>query len=133
MRPASFAAASQYCDNAARSSPAGGTVDMEARAVAGDAVEIRVRDQGPGVPKEFREKVFDKYVRLGASEAGGQPRSNMGLGLTFCRLAVEAHGGKIWVEDNQPKGACFCVRLPIRSTRKPATHEKDIFQETPKA
>jgi signal transduction histidine kinase len=37
----------------------------------------------------------------------------MGLGLAFCRMAAEVHGGRIWVEENQPSGSCFCVRLPV--------------------
>ena len=41
-----------------------------------------------------------------------EPRNSQGLGLVFCRTAIEAHGGTIWVEENQPKGSCFCVRLP---------------------
>jgi two-component system sensor histidine kinase/response regulator len=56
------------------------------------------------------ERIFDKYVQL---EAGAQVRTGPGLGLVFCRLAVEAHGGRIWVEAGAPTGSVFCVRLPV--------------------
>jgi K+-sensing histidine kinase KdpD len=76
-----------------------------------EGVVLSVSDEGPGVPAEQRRRIFDKYVRL---ECLGAPRTGRGLGLTFCRLAVEAHGGCIWVEDAQPRGSRFCLRLPPR-------------------
>jgi K+-sensing histidine kinase KdpD len=97
-------------DNSLRYAPSGSAVQLEARSLAGD-VELRVRDAGPGVPVEHRDKVFRKHVRA-PGEAACNVRSSRGLGLVFCRLAVEAHGGRIWVEDDQPTGSVFCVRLP---------------------
>jgi two-component system sensor histidine kinase/response regulator len=75
----------------------------------GNAVELRIADAGNGIPPEMREKVFDPFVQ---AEQGDQSvaRSGRGLGLTFCKRAVEAHGGRIWIEDGAP-GAVFCVRL----------------------
>ena len=74
-----------------------------------DAVVLSVADEGHGVPADQRERIFEKYVRL----APGCPsRTGHGLGLAFCRMAVEAHGGRIWVEDVAPHGSRFCVRLP---------------------
>lgn len=96
-------------DNALRYAPKGSTVLLSAKAVPG-AVELRVADQGQGVPEELRETVFDRYVQLGAGAHSAQ-RTGRGLGLTFCRLAVEAHGGQIHVEGGDP-GAVFCIRLP---------------------
>ncbi len=74
------------------------------------AVELRVADAGTGVPMAMRESIFDPFVQL---EGKGLPssRSGRGLGLTFCRLAVEAHGGRIWIEDANP-GAVFVMRIP---------------------
>jgi signal transduction histidine kinase len=75
-----------------------------------DAVLISVSDEGPGIPAGLREQIFDKYVRL---PSAGAPHVGRGLGLAFCRLAVEAHAGRIWVEDRSPHGSRFCVRLPL--------------------
>jgi signal transduction histidine kinase len=98
-------------DNALRHSPHGNTVGIEADASDG-VVVFRVRDRGPGVPAALRDRIFDKYVRIARSQGeGGAP--GKGLGLAFCRMAVEAHGGRIWVEDNQPHGSVFVVRIPI--------------------
>jgi signal transduction histidine kinase len=73
----------------------------------GDHVELRVRDQGRGIPESMRERVFERFAQLGN---GSSDRTGYGLGLAFCKLAVEQHGGQIWVEDAAP-GAAFCVRL----------------------
>ena len=87
-----------------------GAIHIGAHEVESGFVEIRVSDEGPGVPEDHREKIFEKYVQLDR-DAGAQSGSR-GLGLAFCRLAVEAHGGRIWVEENRPRGSSFCVRLP---------------------
>ena len=91
-------------ENAIRYSPEGSEVHVIATRV-NTGVEIRVRDRGPGVPAEQIDCVFDRFVQ--ASPSG---RSCRGLGLTFCKLVVEAHGGRIWVEDAAP-GAVFCLRF----------------------
>ncbi len=75
-----------------------------------EGVELAVADQGPGIPPEHRERVFEKYARLALRHSG--VCANRGLGLTFCRLAVEAHGGTVWVEDAPGGGALFRVVLP---------------------
>lgn len=94
--------------NAIRHAPRQSSIEILADCVDGQ-LELHVRDHGEGIPEAFREKVFDKYVRL---EPNPSALSNRGLGLTFCRIAVEAHGGKVWVEPNRPSGADFVVRLP---------------------
>ena len=74
-------------------------------------MDITVADQGEGVPEEIREQVFEKYFV--AEEQGQTPRDeNRGLGLTFCQLAVEAHGGTIRVERSTEGGALFRASLP---------------------
>jgi len=55
----------------------------------------------------MRERVFDPFVQI----EGSTTRAGRGLGLAFCKLAVESHGGRIWIEDAKP-GAIFCLRLP---------------------
>jgi signal transduction histidine kinase len=73
-----------------------------------EAVVVGVRDNGPGIAPQDQKTVFDKFARL-AQE--GQPKG-LGLGLAFCRLAVEAHGGGIWVESELGQGSTFAFSLP---------------------
>jgi signal transduction histidine kinase len=92
-------------DNAIRHAPEGTIVSVTAAPTETGAV-VRVADQGIGVPEAQRALVFERFAQ---AEVTG--RANRGLGLSFCKLAVEAHGGQIWIEDAAP-GAVFCVRLP---------------------
>ena len=94
-------------DNAIRHAPEGSAVRLEATS-AGGATEIRVADAGRGVPGDQRERVFERFVQAAGESEG---RSNRGLGLAFCKLAVEAHGGTIRIIDANP-GAVFCVTFP---------------------
>ncbi len=96
-------------ENAIRYAPDDTSVSVTAVRLA-SATELRVADAGKGVPPELREKVFDPFVQVEAGERLGE-RGGRGLGLTFCKLAIEAHGGRIWLEDAAP-GAVFCVSLP---------------------
>jgi signal transduction histidine kinase len=93
-------------DNAIKQSPRGSVISVELSGHP-DRVELAVRDQGVGVPEGSEERIFEKYVRLGNHAPGSR-----GLGLTFCRLAAQAHGGKIWVERLTPQGSLFRVQLP---------------------
>jgi signal transduction histidine kinase len=95
-------------ENAIRYAPEGSAVRLSARETEA-AVELRVADAGSGVPPEQRETIFQPFVQGGADRVG--ERTGRGLGLTFCKLALEAHGGRVWVEDAQP-GAVFCLSLP---------------------
>jgi signal transduction histidine kinase len=96
-------------DNALRHGPMRSTVRLTASKCA-DGVTVTVSDEGAGVPADMRARIFDRYVSL-ADDSDGLHTAR-GLGLTFCRLAVEAHGGNIWIEDNEPKGSRFCFRVP---------------------
>jgi two-component system, sensor histidine kinase and response regulator len=99
-------------DNAIRHSPEGETIGVQVTRTDDGFLECRVRDAGPGVPTHWRDKIFDQYLQI-EPDARTTGRTSHGLGLAFCRLAVHVHGGRIWVEDNQPKGSCFCIRLPL--------------------
>ena len=96
-------------ENALRHAPVNSVVTVSARAVPG-GTELAVADAGQGVPFELREVIFDRFILLEKPEQA-TTRSGRGLGLAFCRLAVEAHGGRIWVEDAQP-GAIFSMSIP---------------------
>jgi two-component system sensor histidine kinase/response regulator len=93
-------------ENAVRHAPAGSTVTVTS-AGGPDGLTLRVADAGHGVPPEMRDRIFDPFVQV----EGANTRAGRGLGLTFCKLAAEAHGGTIWIEDGAP-GSIFCVRLP---------------------
>jgi signal transduction histidine kinase len=98
-------------DNAIRHSPPDTAVGIEAEASNG-AISFRVRDQGPGIPPDLRSRIFDKYVQI-ASARGTEDSFGKGLGLAFCRIAVEAHRGRISIENNEPHGSVFIVKIPL--------------------
>ncbi len=96
-------------DNSARYSPRNGRCSISVkRDEAG--VEIAVGNSGPPVPESERERIFGRYFQVEARRAAA--RANRGLGLYFCKLAAEAHGGTIHVEQRGDLGAVFVVRLP---------------------
>ncbi len=101
-------------DNAIKYTPYGGTIQVSAQVIEQEGtrwIEFRVNDSGPGIPPEARERIFEPFVQLGQSHSG------LGLGLNYCRLTVEAHGGKIWVEDGEGgSGSCFVFTLPLTPT-----------------
>jgi signal transduction histidine kinase len=96
-------------DNAIRHAPRGTEVRISVKPGPG-CVEVRVADSGPGIPAELRDMIFDKFVQLESGESHASD-TNRGLGLTFCKVAVEAHGGTLTVEDAAP-GAIFLARFP---------------------
>jgi two-component system sensor histidine kinase/response regulator len=96
-------------ENAIRHAPEETEVRLTAKRV-GSAVELRVIDRGAGVAPDERARIFDPFVQLEHAERVA-PRVGRGLGLTFCKVAVEAHGGEIWIEDAEP-GAAFCLSIP---------------------
>ena len=97
---------SNIVGNALKFSPAGGTVSVRA-SVAGTAVQVIVIDEGPGIPHEHRQRVFERYWQVNRSNGG------VGLGLTIARGIVEAHGGRIWVDDDRTSGAAVLFTLPV--------------------
>lgn len=96
-------------DNAARFAPRGGYCTLSVlRDEAG--VEIAIGNNGPVVPAAERETIFGRFYQVEARRAAA--RANRGLGLFFCKLAVEAHGGSIHVEQRGDLGCVFVIRLP---------------------
>lgn len=78
-----------------------------------DMVRLFVNDSGPGIPEEMRERVFEQYEQI-TTQKPYQGDKGSGLGLHFCKLAVEAHGGRIWIADEGPlRGANFVFTLPM--------------------
>jgi signal transduction histidine kinase len=100
-------------DNAIRYTPKGGTIAVSLDLAPWEEVLcLSVKDSGSGLPAEYHQKIFDKFEQVTLKKEGDRAGSS-GLGLTFCKMAVEAHGGKIWVEsEGLGKGCTFRVHLP---------------------
>ena len=96
-------------DNALKYSPPGSRISVETR-LTDDAVIVVVRDSGPGVPSAERERIFAPFYRTDRAE---RQTTGSGLGLAISRGVVEAHGGRIWVEDGP--GAAFSFTLPLEA------------------
>jgi signal transduction histidine kinase len=89
-------------------------ITLEASNPEPGLLELRVRDEGPGIAPSARAHLFDAHLPGIHTPSSGRVEGGNRLALAFCRRAVQAHGGWIWVEDNHPKGAAFCIRLPVR-------------------
>ncbi len=110
-------------ENAMKFSPAGGEIEVRVDGGAGPGTGgsnaadrravVEVTDQGPGVPEEARELIFERFVQLQPPPRGnGGEGRGVGLGLAICREIVESHGGKVWVTGNRPAGSTFGFSLP---------------------
>lgn len=95
--------------NAFKFTPTGGEVRVGLEATNGQA-RITITDTGPGVAAEHRQMIFEKFGQAPQSQVAG--RRSAGLGLTFCKLAVEAHGGRIGVESPSGGGTRFWIEIP---------------------
>jgi signal transduction histidine kinase len=93
--------------NAIKFSPSNSQIILQVTYPASAQVRIQVIDSGPGVKDEFKQIIFEKY-NIGSQIKG---ISQIGLGLAFCKMVVEAHGGQIKVENNQPKGAILTIDI----------------------
>lgn len=100
-------------ENAVKYTPLRSTMDLSA-SVSDHDVIVEVADRGPGIPPGEESRIFDKFYRGKSAREGG-----VGLGLTICRGIVEAHGGRIWVENRPGGGALFQFTIPL-SEKQPA-------------
>jgi signal transduction histidine kinase len=105
---------SNLLDNSIRHTQKGGTINvLSEQNSKHDSLLVSIKDSGNGIPKEYQQKIFDKFEQL-PERQGEKRHGSCGLGLTFCKMAVEAHGGRIWVEsEGEGTGATFCFELPI--------------------
>ena len=102
---------SNILSNAIKHSHPGGEITISVMPEAGiGGVEVSVRDSGEGIPKEYHEQIFEKFCQAGLREYGH--KTDTGLGLAFCKMAVEAHGGSIRVDSEPGEGSCFTFTLP---------------------
>ena len=95
--------------NSLKYSPAGTRVHISIGSGNGHA-RVAVHDQGRGVPEDVREKIFEKFATVAARQ--DSIYKSFGLGLAFCKLAIEAHGGTIGVDPGVPAGSTFWFELP---------------------
>ena len=105
--------------NAVKFTPEGGKIDLSARAM-GDSVRIDVRDNGPGIPREEQQKIFDAFYRLGRSEKAVE---GTGLGLAITRRLVELHGGHLGIESKPGEGSSFFFTLPVAEAPRASARE----------
>lgn len=94
-------------ENAIKYTRSGDQITVSTSSRGGQLV-VSVADSGPGIPEDDLDKIFDKFTRVTKDD---RPKG-LGLGLAFCRLAVEAHGGEIWVESAEGEGSTFSFSLP---------------------
>ncbi|MBU6454426.1 MAG: cell wall metabolism sensor histidine kinase WalK [Cyanobacteria bacterium REEB67] len=115
---------SNLVSNALKFSPGGSTLTIWAEKKEAMAV-ITVQDQGPGVPADMLESVFDRFQQVrGQARTKAGAHSGSGLGLAICKAIVELHGGKIWLQSEEGKGSAFTFSLPL---------EKNIVQADQRA
>ena len=96
--------------NALHHTSSGGVIKLGVKNSDGFA-EVTIADNGEGIPEEYREKIFEKFVQVKKKQA--HLRTGTGLGLTFCKMVVETHGGSIRVDSELGKGSAFIFKIPM--------------------
>lgn len=96
----------------------GGIVRVSMETTGDGSAQVRITDQGPGIPPEYHRKIFEKFGRVEAHREG--KTYSTGLGLTFCKLTIEAHGGAIGVESKVGAGSTFWFTLPAQASGRSA-------------
>lgn len=97
-------------DNAIKFTPLNGQIVVSAECRDGKAI-VSVTDSGPGIPADQQARIFEKFAQVNQGPRRGT--ASVGLGLAFCKLAIEAQGGRIWVESEPGKGSRFKFALPV--------------------
>jgi len=97
--------------NSIKFTPQGGVTLIISDHPEEGAIWFAVRDTGEGIPKDAFERIFEKFGQVETRKAGR--KMSTGLGLTFCKMVAEAHGGRIWVESELGVGSVFTVAIPV--------------------
>jgi len=101
-------------DNASKYAPVETLIVIEATGVADDMIEIAVEDQGPGIPTHLRERVFERFYRATSNGPASGNTGGIGMGLAIAKGIVEAHSGRIWIEDGTSnRGARIVFTVPV--------------------
>jgi signal transduction histidine kinase len=112
-------------ENAIKYTPSEGKIIVGAQQST-SMVNFRVQDNGPGIPADHRQQIFEKYTRL---QTNGE-MDGYGLGLAYCRLAVEGHGGNIWVDNIPGGGSQFTFTIPVFTDDKSDTCDSEPAEES---
>ena len=105
-------------DNASKYSPPGTTITVRADAHDDRYIRLSVSDEGPGIPDDMRERVFEKFFRIPAREPHDRRRGGIGLGLPIARRLVESQAGRIWIEAaGTARGTTVAMTLPVATDR----------------
>ena len=117
-------------DNATKYSPERSTIAVQVERGDDEMIKISVADEGPGIPPSARERVFDKFFRDAAKEAGGRAQG-IGIGLSIAKGIVEAHGGRIWIEDaKNGHGTRVDFTVPVGDYELPASAPISVDKST---
>jgi two-component system sensor histidine kinase KdpD len=101
-------------DNATNYAPEGTRITIKANRAPGEMVQISVADEGPGIPQEMHQRVFEKFVHVGGAPLGSGRPEGIGMGLSIAKGIVEAHGGRIWIEEGEVgKGVELSFTVPV--------------------
>lgn len=89
-----------------------------------DFIEFSIQDEGGGIPTKYHKTIFEKFNRV--RDISHELKSDTGLGLAFCKIAIEVHGGKIWVESEVGKGSCFHIKIPRHQNEDSLKAKKSV-------
>jgi two-component system, OmpR family, clock-associated histidine kinase SasA len=96
-------------DNAIKYTPEGGTIRLSILHRTTQKVQVTICDDGPGIPEENQDRIFEEHFRLERDES----KDGYGIGLALCRRVIRAHYGQIWVDSSPNQGSCFNFTLPV--------------------
>jgi len=98
--------------NAIKFSPEGGAISVHYKDTGGDSISVKICDEGPGVPEESAEMIFDRYYQAEMKDKANMRAYGMGFGLYISREIMNLHKGRIWAVNKPDKGCCFHVEIP---------------------
>ncbi|HYM26099.1 MAG TPA: ATP-binding protein, partial [Vicinamibacterales bacterium] len=114
-------------DNASKYAATGTTISIQGARDDDRFVRVTVADEGPGIPTELRERVFEKFFRIPKRDSHDAHRSGIGLGLPIARRLVEAQGGKIWIADPMSgRGTTVALLLPLAAEGVETEHPQPV-------
>ena len=108
-------------DNAIKYGRTQGHVTVSGRVTDAEKIEIQVRDDGPGIPAEALERIFERFYRV--DKARSRDQGGTGLGLSIVKHIIQSHGGEVWAESELGKGTTFFFTLPSAKKTLPNSVE----------